>query len=255
MRRSTLIFLLVCGCSGSPPGTGTLYARISSDPALAKPFTTEDGWTLSFSHLVVAVSSFSASGGGTTAFPTPLGSVQLIDFSQDTKTDLASNMSADPKSYDHISIAFSRGGTDKNVDVPTDVLERFGQRAFYIEGSATKGTTTSKQFRLGLGSSLTYDNCMPVLTLEASSSQTLSFMVHAQHVFDDDQGKMRFDAFGAADASPLDGIVETTEAAAVMTSSLLPAQYGATMGSLVNVLQKRALTVVGVGDSGTCAGH
>src|SRR5688572_10167768 len=106
MRRlcSTLsLALAACG----PPPTGTASARITADSALASAFTTEDGWTLSFSHVVVEVSSFQATGGGVAAFPNALTASKLLDLVVADRVELDANASASPRSYDSLATTFS----------------------------------------------------------------------------------------------------------------------------------------------------
>lgn len=251
MRRLIpILFLLVVACGSTPPGT--LMARISADPALSSAFTTEDGWTLTFTHVVLAVSGVTVKGGDVTG-ASPLPKPKLFDFGVTTRIDLVTNMMAAPRAYDTVSVVMSRNTSEENVNVTADVLQRAGNRPLYIEGTATKQSTT-RQFQLGLPKAHTFSGCMPAVTVESGGSAIVDFVVHAQRAFLDDAGKLRFEAWALADASPVDGIVLNTEAQNVQTSTLPMAHYGQTTGSLLTVLEKRALTFVGLGDSGSCSG-
>lgn len=253
MRRLGSIFLLGVAACGPPP-SGTLYARISADSALAAPFTTEDGWTLSFTHVVVAVGGFTVRGMNASAFTAETGKAKVLDFAEATRVDLDTNAAAAPRTYHTVSLTLARSAAAENVNVAADLVTRAGNRTLYVEGTATKQSTT-RRFELGTTASLTYDGCMPPVVLDAAGSATVDFRVHAQRLFFDDAGKLRFEAWGLADAAPADGLVVNTEAAAVQTAALPMDQYGATSGSLLTVLEKRALSVVGLGDSGSCTGH
>src|SRR5687768_5049736 len=134
MRRLSSILSLALAACGPPP-TGTAYARITADSALASAFTTEDGWTLSFSHVVVEVSSFKATGGGVAAFPNALPASKLLDFAVADRVDLDANTSASPRTYDSLAITFSHASMGDNVNVSTDVLNRVGGRSIYLEGT------------------------------------------------------------------------------------------------------------------------
>lgn len=250
MRRLIPILLLSIACG--PPPVGTLMARISADPALSSAFTTEDGWTLTFTHVVLGVTGVTVNGGDVTGVP-PLAKPRLFDFGVNTRTDLVTNMMATPRAYDTVSVALGRSTSEENVNVPADVLQRAGNRPVYLEGTATKQSTT-RQFQLGLPKTHTFSGCSPAVTLESSGSATVDFVVHAQRAFLDDAGKLRFEAWGLADTSPQDGLVLNDEAQRVNTSTLPMAHYGQTSGSLLTVLEKRALTFVGLGDTGTCSG-
>jgi hypothetical protein len=247
-----VIFLGSAACGSAP--MGTLYARISADRTLASAFTTDDDWSLSFSHVVVAVRGFTVIGGGVAGITRTLDASKLIDFAKDSRLDLDTNSGASARSYDQVSLVLGRATADDNVDVDADLLGRVGASTLYFEGTATKQSTT-RQFQLGLPASVTYSTCMPGVTVEALGSAVVDFRVYAQRAFLDDAGLLRFDPWALADAAPQDGLVVNSEAAAVQTSTLPPAQYGATSGSLITVLQKRSLQLVGLGDSGTCAGQ
>src|SRR5256885_11525190 len=106
MRRLCSILSLTLAACGPAP-TGTVYARLTADAALGSPFTTEDGWTLTFSHVVVEVSSFAANGGGVSAFPQVQTRSKLVDFGVAPRADLDANTSASPRTYDAVSIVFS----------------------------------------------------------------------------------------------------------------------------------------------------
>ena len=250
LRRLIPLLFLVVGCG--PPPTGTLMARISADPLLSNAFTTEDGWTLTFTHVVLGVSGVTVKGGDVTGVPA-LAKPKVFDFGVNTRTDLVTNMMAAPRAYDAVSLVLSRNTSEENVNVPADVLQRAGTRPLYVEGTATKQSTT-RQFELGLSKTHTYSGCMPAVTLESSGAATIDFVVHAQRAFLDDAGKLRFEAWAIADATPADGIVLNNEAQAVNTSTLPMSHYGATSGSLMTVFEKRALTMVGLGTTGTCSG-
>lgn len=245
--------LVAAVVSCGPPPSGALSSRVSADSALASSFTTEDGWSLSFTHVVVAVSGVTVSGEGTAGFTTSLAKPKVVDLIAAPQVELLTNAMATPRTYDTLSVVVSRGTNDEIVNVPADVMTRMGTRPFYIEATATKQSTT-RQLQLAVTNAMTFSGCMPSVKLDASGTAVADFKVHAQRLFTDDTGKLRFDAWAAADASPVDMLVVNNEAAAVMTSSLPAAQYGGTTGSLLTVFEKRALTMVGLSDSGTCTG-
>ncbi len=252
MRQLLILctFIVACG----PPPTGTLSSKVSRDPALATTFTTEDGWTLNFTHVVIAISGVSAKGGEDVGFPAGLAKPKVVDLVVGEGVDLVSNAMATPKAYDTVALALGRATGDENVNVPADVLNRMGQRPFYVEGTASK-QSTMRTFQLGSSKAVTFSGCMPSATVAANGTATLDFRVHAQRVFHDDAGKMRFEAWALADTAPVDTVVVNTEAQTIMTSTLPPAHYGMTQGNLITVFEKRLLGIVGLGDSGTCTGQ
>ena len=250
LRRLIPILCLVVACG--PPPTGTLMARISADAALSSAFTTEDGWTLTFTHVVLGVSGVTVKGGEVTGVPA-LAKPRVFDFGVNTRTDLVTNMMATPRTYDTVAIVVGRNTSEENVNVTADVLQRAGTRPLYVEGTATKSSTT-RQFQLGLPKTFTYSGCMPSVLLAASATTEIDFRVYAQRLFEDDAGKLRFEAWAVADAAPADGVVLNNEAQVVNTSTLPMSHYGATTGSLMTVFEKRALSMMGLGNAGTCSG-
>ncbi len=248
MRPLASIFVLaLAACGKAPTPAGTLTARLAADPALGTTFTTEDGWSLKFDHVVVAVSAVGVTG---VTSPPQTKLVELLDAGT---VDLGSNTSAEPKSYDGFSLTLSRGSTDDNLNVAIDVVNRLGPRGLYVSGTASRQSTV-QSFQLAVSGGLAFTACQPAVTVASGATANVDFRVSAQKLFADDTGKLRFDAWGASDASPLDGTVTVTEAQALMTSMLPAAHYGMTTGSLYAVFEKRSLGVVGLGDSGSCTG-
>ncbi|MBK7857062.1 MAG: hypothetical protein IPJ65_00300 [Archangiaceae bacterium] len=246
----TLLALALTACGA--PKTGSLSAHISLDSTAGSTVTTDDGWAFSFTHVVVALNDFAVSGMGTAGFKEAF-KPKLVDFIGKSSVDLGSNAEATPQKYDSISLTLSRGASDENVNLSSELLnDAGGNRPLYLEGTASKGST-QRDFKLGITTAITFQGCMPAVTLDALGSASVELKLHPQRLFLDDAGKMRFEVWALADASPLDGHVTNLEAAAVQTSSLPAAQYGGTTGSLVTVLEKRALTLVTLGDSGSCS--
>jgi hypothetical protein len=247
MRRVVLLLLVLAACSPAP---GKLSVRISADAALSQTLTTEDGWQLTFTHAVVSLGSFAVSD----VFKDELTASKLIDFVQTRQLELATNANVFPTTYPSISATVARRSSDENVNVPSDLVSRMGASSIWVEGTASKQSTT-RTFQLGTATNFTFESCKPTATVEPGKEAVVDLRVRPQRVFDDDEGKMRFEAWGISDAFPQDGKVVGYEAGLVMTSTLPAAQYGATQGSLMTVFEKRLFTLMGVGDSGTCSGR
>jgi len=248
MRLLSSIFVLLlvsCG-QAPPPPPGTLTARIAADPATGSTFMTEDGWALTFTNVVVSVSSVGVSG------ITPPSKSKVMELT-DAGVELGSNAMVEPKSYDGFSLGLARGTSEDNVNVPIDIVNRLGPRPLLVRGTASK-QSTFKTFELTVPSALDFTACMPAVTVASGGSSIVEFRVSPQRLFYDDAAKLRFEGWAAADGFPRDDNVTVTEAQNVMTSMLPAAHYGMTAGSLQTVFEKRALTLIGVGDSGSCTG-
>lgn len=251
--RPTFALVLCLAACGAPP-TGTLKATLSADPALASGITTEDGWTVTFTHVVVGVTSYSAAKpDGTSAAPVA-PKTRMFDLRAAATNALGESTMAVPGAYDTLSLSLAQNANPENVNVPTDVFGRAAGRPLYFEGTAVKQSTT-RTFELGLASPATFDHCTPSVTLVGDGTATIDFRFHAQRLLLDDAGKLRFDVYGLADTMPTDNLVATDEVQRVQTSSLPAMQYGATTGTLYDVLVKRSLSAFGLGDSGVCTGH
>ncbi|MBU8896637.1 hypothetical protein KRR26_13550 [Corallococcus sp. M34] len=248
MKHKWMLGLSVLGlvsCSGSPGNvTFTTYGEDFIEKEIpAAAFA--DGWSIRYSKFLVTLGELKVSkhGGDVAA---DRADARVFDVHKPGPVNVAAFTDLPSDTWDEVqySIAPWPNATAATADAAdVEQMKKEGW-SIYVEGTATKGSTT-KRFRWGFPLNTLYEHCESPdvgkgVTVPSGGTETVQLTIHGDHLFFDDlqsaDARMRFDAIAAADKLGIvgpDGEVTLEELAAVDLTELPANQYGT--GGAANV--------------------
>lgn len=252
MKKQWMVGLSCLGlvACGSDPGnvTFTTYGEDFIEKEIpASAF--EDGWTVRYTKFLVTLGELKvANHDGDLA--AERADARVFDVHKPGPVDVASFTDLPAEEWNEVqyAIAPATNAAAANADAADVARMKAEGWSVYVEGSATKGTTT-KTFRWGFKTNTLYEHCENPdigegVTVPSGGTETVQLTIHGDHLFFDDlqspDAKMRFDALAAADKLGIagaDGEVTLEELEAVDLTELPSTQYGT--GGAANVRNLR----------------
>lgn len=239
MKITLLIAAVVLSACGQGAGVGNvkfttigsdgITAPIPADSAAKAGFV--DGWVITYRKFLVIIKGTTiADSTGKVIFKQPNG--LLYDLTRAGPFKVQDVTGVAVQKYDKVSYSI---GYDSQfqliaeaVTIPDATLMRNNAFGLYIEGNATKGAL-SKEFQWGFSLETLYENCEGGVTVTKDGTDTAELTIRGEHLFldhlgDEGDAKLRFDAIAAAD-SATDGTITFEELNAVTLSSISGMPY------------------------------
>lgn len=238
--RLGVLALAACGApvgnvSFTTKGDGSVTEPIPADSPSKAGFV--DGWSVKLKKTLMIIKETTLTDStGKVIFKQPSGLLYDLNRAGPFPVQDATDLLA--KKYAKVSyaIGFDPQFQIVNMDaatVPDAALMRNNSFGVYIEGTATKGTT-SKEFQWGFATDTLYDDCSDAasggagVTVKAGATEAVELSIHADHLFLDsltaESGKLRFDALANAD-KPVDGTITQDELKNVQLSAVPSMPY------------------------------
>ncbi len=208
---------IACGSEDEEKGTGELTVTLWGETFIEEEIPADvfaDGYTVSFSKFLIALSDISAAEEGEAAALTS-SKMQIWDMTEHGPTKIVA-ATVPEGDYTHSAYRISpatagaSSGNASEEDVQRMIEEGW---SVFVEGTASDGTT-EVSFVWGFDTDTVYDPCHSKGALDADGKATIQITIHGDHLFYDsaisEDPDVRFNDIALADADD-DGTVTEEE--------------------------------------------
>jgi hypothetical protein len=211
MTKTARIIALaaLAGCTGGKTGTVQIAGWGEEDALTGYPtsdLSFIDGWTLTLQHSITTFSGFELADQNTEEVVAQDTTVYAADWTKTTDPAPVTTLDVPDGRY-KFSFSFVPATADatKVSDVDSTILQAMVDNGWntYIEGTATKGSTTVT-FKWGMANAASYTNCVNGLddsdgvAVAAGETTDATMYVHQDHTYWDklgtEEANLRFDA-------------------------------------------------------------